>query len=81
MTSCVRMSYIQTHMKKRAPDDMGLVLPKRGSGDMISVRLSPDNARKLGVLSKRLDVGRSTMARLILEKFIAEHDPDRKGKR
>jgi hypothetical protein len=32
-------------------------------------------------LAKRLKVGRSKMARLIVEKFIIEHDPNTKEKR
>jgi hypothetical protein len=66
---------------QRQDDDLGIVAPKKGRGELLSVRLSTDNMRKLEALGKRLDVGRSTMARLILEKFIAEHDPDQRGKR
>jgi hypothetical protein len=33
------------------------------------------------VLAKQANVGRSKLARLIVEKFIADHDPERKGRR
>jgi hypothetical protein len=68
-------------MGRSPKNDLGIVAPPRGKGELISIRLQPHLARKLEVFAKQIGVGRSTMGRLILEKFIAEHDPDRKGKR
>jgi len=71
-------------MKKRrnAFADLGLAAPQKSKDTLLSVRLTTDDARTLETLAKKLGVrGRSTLARLVLEKFIAEHDADRKGKR
>jgi hypothetical protein len=65
-------------MKRRRKDDLGIVLPPRKEARALSVRMSLPNLHKLEKLAKRLDIGPSTMARLILEKFIEEHDPDAK---
>jgi hypothetical protein len=66
---------------KRLAAELGIDLKKR-KDTLLSVRVADDDARKLGVLAQKLGVrGRSTMARIIIEKFIAEHDPDRRGKR
>jgi metal-responsive CopG/Arc/MetJ family transcriptional regulator len=68
--------------RRNALADLGIVLPQKSKDTLLSVRLTTDDASKLEALAKKLGVrGRSTMARLILEKFIAEHAPDRKGKR
>lgn len=62
-------------------DDMGLNLAGRPPAVIVTFRLLGPDAAKLDVLGKRLKMGRSKMARLIVEKFLAEHDPDRKGRR
>ena len=62
--------------KQRNADDLGIVAPQKKAALPLSVRLSDDDMRKLGLLGQRLKVGPSTMARLIVEKFIKEHDPD-----
>jgi hypothetical protein len=64
-------------MKKTRDDDLGIEAPPKREGRPLSVRFSLENVRKLEALGKRLKVGPSTMARLIVEKFIKEHDPDR----
>jgi hypothetical protein len=60
-------------------NSLGLVEKPRA--DLFSIRLSGEDSRKLEKLAKGLKVGKSAMARLIVEKFIAEHDPDRRGGR
>lgn len=62
--------------RRNAADDLGIVAPTKKAALPLSVRLSDDDIRKLGLLGQRLKVGPSTMARLIVEKFIKEHDPD-----
>ena len=57
----------------------GLTVPEHLPAVVLTFRLSGVNARKLEKLGKELKVGRSKMARLIVEKFINEHDPE--GKR
>ena len=65
-------------MSKRAKvDTMGLAVPERLPAIAINFRLKGGEGRKLDELAKRLKVGRSKMARLIVEKFIADHDPDK----
>ncbi len=64
--------------RTKLEDDLGIVVPERQTVMPLSVRLTKDDLRKLGVLGDRLKVGPSTMARLIVEKFIKEHDPDAK---
>jgi hypothetical protein len=61
----------------RRTDDLGIVAPEKVKAELITFRLKGVEARKLGKLAKRLKVGRSSMARLIVEKFIKEHDPER----
>jgi hypothetical protein len=56
--------------RSKAEDDLGIVLPEKQTGMPLSVRLTKDDLRKLAALGDRLKVGPSTMARLILEKFI-----------
>ena len=69
---------MQKRKRKSPTDDLGIVLPVRVPAPRpLSVRLNHENLRKLTALADRLKVGPSTMARLIVEKFIAEHDPDR----
>jgi hypothetical protein len=63
--------------RKTAAEQWGIVIPENQSAPPLSVRFSKDDLRKLGLLAKRLKVGPSSMARLIVEKFIKEHDPDR----
>jgi hypothetical protein len=63
--------------KARLEDDLGIVVPQRTAVQPMSVRLTETDLRKLGALAQRLKVGPSTLARLIVEKFIKEHDPDR----
>jgi hypothetical protein len=63
--------------RQRNADDLGIVAPRKKADVPLSVRLTNDDLRKLAKLGRRLKVGRSTMARLIVEKFIKEHDPDR----
>lgn len=65
-----------TNRKQRNADDLGIVVPQKRTALPLSIRLSDDDVRKLGLLGQRLKVGPSTMARLIVEKFIKEHDPD-----
>lgn len=68
--------------KRKSPaEEWGIQLPQPQSIPPISVRLSKDDLRKLTMLGDKVDVGPSTMARLIIEKFIKEHDPERKGGR
>jgi hypothetical protein len=65
--------------KRKSPaEEWGIELPQPQSIPPISVRLSKDDLRKLTLLGEKVDVGPSTMARLIIEKFIKEHDPDQK---
>ena len=64
---------------RNAAEELGIELPERQSAPPLSVRFSKDDLRKLTALGARLKVGPSTMARLIVEKFIKQHDPDRKG--
>jgi hypothetical protein len=65
----------------KAENDLGLVPRRPSRAEIFSVRLSGEDARKLSTLAKRLKVGRSAMARLILEKFIKDHDPEKGAKR
>jgi hypothetical protein len=65
--------------RKSLADDLGIVVPEKQTAPPLSVRLAKDDLRKLGLLAARLKVGSSTMARLIVEKFIKEHDPDERG--
>jgi hypothetical protein len=67
--------------KRTQDDDLGLVVPEDVRAAQINFRLSGVDARKLDTLAKRLKVGRSKMVRLIVEKFIAEHDPEKTEKR
>ncbi len=67
--------------KRTDGDNLGLVVPEDVRAAQINFRLSGVDARKLDTLAKRLKVGRSKMVRLIVEKFIAEHDPEKKKKR
>jgi hypothetical protein len=55
----------------------GLTVPEHLPAVILTFRLTGVNARKLAKLGKELKVGRSKMARLIIEKFIEEHDPER----
>jgi len=73
------MYYNMDYMPRRtkAEDDLGIVVPEKQTVSPLSVRLTKDDLRKLGALGKRLKIGPSTMARLIVEKFIKQHDPDR----
>jgi hypothetical protein len=61
----------------RAERDLGIVVPDRHTEKPMSLRLKKDDMRKLLLLADRLKVGPSTMVRLIVEKFIKQHDPDR----
>ncbi len=67
-----------TKTKRTAASDLGLVVPETFKAAQINFRLAGVDVRKLDVLAKRLKVGRSKMTRLIVEKFIAEHDPETK---
>lgn len=60
---------------------LGLEIPEVLKASQISFRLSGLDMRKLDALAKQAKVGRSKLARLIIEKFIADHDPERKGRR
>jgi len=73
------MYYNTDYMPRRAKveDDLGIVVPEKQTVSPLSVRLTKDDLRKLAALGKRLKIGPSTMARLIVEKFIKQHDPDR----
>ena len=61
---------------KRDTGSLGLTAPDTAKAVVITFRLKGGDARKFGKLAKRMKVGRSSMARLIIEKFIKEHDPD-----
>ena len=61
--------------------ELGLEIPEVAKASQISLRLSGVDMRKLDALAKQANVGHSKLARLIVEKFIADHDPDRKEKR
>jgi hypothetical protein len=61
--------------------DLGLEIPEMLKASQVSFRLSGLDMRKLDALARGANVGRSKLARLIVEKFIAEHDPERKGRR
>jgi len=61
--------------------ELGLALPEAPKASQISFRLKGGELRKLDALAKQANVGRSKLARLIVEKFIADHDPERKGRR
>ena len=63
--------------KQRNVDDLGIVAPEKKAALPLSVRLSDNDLRKLTKLGRRLKIGPSTMARLIVEKFIKEHDPEK----
>lgn len=65
------------HMMSKKTQLFGLELPEKANGEVITFRLKGVDARRLEKLSKRLKIGRSAMARLIIEKFINEHDPDK----
>jgi hypothetical protein len=68
--------------KKVGFKELGITPPSASKATLLSVRLANSDADKLRLLAKQLGVrGRSTMARLIIEKFVAEHDPTVKGKR
>ena len=68
--------------RQKSPlEEWGIELPEKQSVQPLSIRLSADYMRKLIALGEKVDVGPSTMGRLILEKFIKEHDPERKGGR
>jgi len=73
------MYYNTNYMPRRtkSEDDLGIVVPEKQTVSPLSVRLTKDDLRKLAALGRRLKIGRSTMARLIVEKFIKEHDPER----
>lgn len=61
--------------KKAKP--FGLDVPEKANGEIITFRLKGVDVKRLEKLAKRVKVGRSTMARLIIEKFINEHDPEK----
>jgi hypothetical protein len=61
----------------RQRNAFGLTIPEHLPAVVVTFRLSGVNARKLLKLGKALEVGRSKMARLIVEKFIEEHDPEK----
>lgn len=65
--------------KHRNLGDLGIIAPEKKAAIPLSVRLSDKDMRKLSKLGRRLKVGPSTMARLIVEKFIKEHDPEAPG--
>jgi len=65
--------------RRNAAEELGIEVPDTQSAPPLSVRFSKTDLRKLTALGERLKVGPSTMARLIVEKFIKQHDPDRKG--
>lgn len=52
-------------------------MPESQTVPPLSIRLLKDDMRKLTVLGERLEIGPSSMARLTIEKFIKQHDPDR----
>jgi hypothetical protein len=58
-------------------DAFGLMVPEHLPAMILSFRLTGVNARKLTKLGRELKIGRSKMARLIVEQFIAEHDPEK----
>ncbi len=64
-------------MARGVRNDLGIVAPEKIKAELITFRLKGVDARKLRTLAKRLKVGRSSMARLIVEKFINDHDPER----
>jgi metal-responsive CopG/Arc/MetJ family transcriptional regulator len=65
------------YMKKtprNAFEALGIRAPESTKDAIITVRLTEADAEKLDALVAKLGVrGRSTLARLILERFIAEH--------
>lgn len=66
---------------RNAFDALGIDAPAPTKDTMLSVRLRGEDVRKLDLIAKKLGVrGRSTIARLVLERFVAEHDPGKKGK-
>ena len=67
--------------KKDGLEELGLTLQGSPKPSQISFRLKGTEMRKLDALAKQAKVGRSKLVRLIVEKFIAEHDPERKEKR
>jgi hypothetical protein len=62
---------------RNAAQALGIELPENQTVPPLSVRLLKDDLRKLTVLGERIEIGPSSMARLIIEKFIKQHDPDR----
>jgi hypothetical protein len=74
------MSVVKSY--KGLAGELGIETPRGSRDTALSIRLTDADARKLDLLAKKLGVrGRSTMARLILEKFISDHVPERRGKR
>jgi hypothetical protein len=67
--------------KKDGLSELGLSVPEVLPASQISFRLSGIDMRRLDALAKQAGVGRSKLARLIIEKFIGEHDPEGKEKR
>lgn len=67
-------------MKKKALPTLGLQLPDAAKSTIVTFRLSEDDVRKLDELGKPLKLGRSSIARLIVEKFIAENAAATKGR-
>jgi hypothetical protein len=63
-------------MGRNTKADLGIVVPEKVKAEVVTFRLKGVEARKLRTLAKRLKVGQSAMARLIVEKFIKEHDPE-----
>ncbi len=54
--------------------ELGISPPGKVKGSLLSVRLTDEDAQTLDALAQHLGVrGRSTMARLVLEKFAADH--------
>lgn len=64
-------------MKRKRDASLGLEIPQKANGEVITFRLRGVYVKKLKKLSKRLKVGHSSMARLIIEKFLKDNDPDK----
>jgi hypothetical protein len=68
-------------MKAHPSDSPKDLVPPREEprGVMISFRLKPSDAKALQALADEAECGHTTLARLIVEKYIADHP--RKGGR
>jgi hypothetical protein len=58
--------------------ELGLVVPEVLKAAQINFRLSGVDVRKLDALAKDAKIGRSKLARLIVEKFLADQEKEKR---